>query len=106
MNCGYEMQLEFMVGASQSPRVMEASASVLKCPYAQIPVSLPSKPSRGPSDPVRGSCGPMDHLPLMGSPLKNIVAVWRKRVAVLSSENASHRPVLMASAVAIPLRGM
>lgn len=48
----------------------------------------------------------MAHCPEIGSPSKNIVAVWRKIVAVLSKLKASHRPVLMASEVMIPVRGM
>ncbi|KAI7205956.1 hypothetical protein KC324_g2 [Hortaea werneckii] len=36
---GYEAQLEFISGASQSPRVMEASASVFKCPRPRELVS-------------------------------------------------------------------
>ena len=32
VNSGYDAQLEFMVGASQSPRVIDASPSVFKWP--------------------------------------------------------------------------
>jgi hypothetical protein len=47
----------------------------------------------------------MDQRPDSGSPSKNIVAVWRNKVAVWSKPKASQRPVLMVSDVAMPSRG-
>lgn len=85
----------------QSPRVIDASASVLRWPYSQMPDGV--VPS------IRLTAllaGPMDHSPVMGLPSKNRVAVSRKVVASKDSEKACHRPWEMLSAVAMPLRGM
>jgi hypothetical protein len=48
----------------------------------------------------------IDQRPESGSKSKNMVAVWRKGVAVLSSPKASHNPMLMVSDVAMPPQGM